>query len=712
MILLATAVGGAYGQGAPARDLQTVVVTAQKREQAAQSVPVSLTAISGKELEDAGIDSAALLDQVAPGLTVSSYSAGYLSITIRGISDLDGGLLGTPATGFYIDETPLSAFAFQLPQVAYWDAQRVEVLRGPQGTLFGEGSMGGTIRLITTKPDATDFAARVMLGRSQVAGGGRGVTARAMVNLPLQSDVLALRVTASRQDIIGWIDVPELRASDSNSGKSEDARIALRWTPSRRFNVDLSYAYQVLDSKDFSATSPGVYRPRDINPAAQAPSFLSTAASRYDLANLTFNVDLGPAALVGSLSRYERWSTVRADLTPFVPLVFGVGGTAERGAAALTVKATTAELRLVSHGDHGLDWTVGAYAKDDAREQAHGGVVISLPELGLTRDETLYTMPARNRALALFADAELKLTSDWALQAGLRHYKADNHTRVHFDTTSAIFPGFTAGVVRDSGGSASATSPKLGLSWKPSAELLVFAKVSTGFRDGDSNYQAPGYPEIPASFDPEKIRAYELGLKTQPSRWLSVNVSIYQNHWTDLQLPFVTADNLFAYIQNAGKAKATGAEIEIAARPMAGLRLGLNLASVDSRIEEDVPNGAGAGAIKGKRIPFSPGLQASMSAACEFELRGGLGATVSANYAHRGATYSEPSNNPALKNAAYNNLYLKAGVHGKVWGSNLFVSNATNSSSSHQKTSAVAGGIVLTNYVQPRTVGVEVDASF
>ena len=713
LILLATAVGGAHGQGAPAPDLQTVVVTAQKREQAAQGVPVSLTAVSGKDLEAAGIDSAALLDQVAPGLTVSSSGPGYLSITIRGISDLDGGLLGSPATGFYIDETPLSAFAFQLPQVAYWDAERVEVLRGPQGTLFGEGSMGGTVRLITNKPDAGAYAGRVTLGWSQVAGGGHGVTARAMINMPLQRDLLALRVTASRQDIIGWIDVPELQARNSNNGKAEDARIAVRWTPSKPLKVDLSYAHQVLDSKDFWATSPGVYRPRDVNPGAQAPSFLSMRASSYDLANLSLNYDLGPAALVGSLSRYERSSTVRVDLTPLVPLLFGVGGTAERGAAALTVKATTAELRLVSNGDQALNWTAGAYAKDDARKQDHGGVVISLPELGVMRDEILYTMSARNRALALFGDAELKLASDWALQAGLRHYRSDHHTSVRFDTTSAIFAGFTAGVVRDSVGSARATSPKLGLSWKPSADLLVFAKVSTGFRDGDSNYQAPGYPEIPASYGPEKIRAYELGLKSQPSPWLFVNASVYQNHWTDLQLPFVTSDNLFAYIQNAGKATATGAEIEFTARPMAGLRLGLNLASVDARIDDDVPNAAGAaGAVKGNRIPFSPRLQASVSAAHEHAMSGGLWAVVSANFAHRGATYSEPSNNRSLKNAAYNNLTLNAGVHGESWGTKLYVGNATNSTASHQKTAAPSGGIVLTNYVQPRTLGVEVSGSF
>ncbi len=711
MSLLAAAIGSAYGQGVPLRELPSVVVTAQKREQAAPDVPVSLTPISGKDLEASGIDSAASLDQIA-GLTVSAAGPGYLSITIRGISDLDGGLLGSPATGFYIDETPLSAFASQLPQVAYWDAERLEVLRGPQGTLFGEGSMGGTIRLITAKPDTTKPAARVMLGWSQVAGGGQGGTARLMVNVPLQRDVLALRLTASRQDIIGWVDVPELQAKDSNHGKTEDTRLALRWTPSRPLTVDLSYARQVLDSNDTPATSPGIYRPRDVNPGAQGPSFLSSQTSKYDLANVTVHYDFGPAALVGSVSRYERSSTARTDLTPYVPLVFGVGGTAER-VIPLTIKATTTEWRLVSRGDERLNWTAGIYAKDDARKQTHAGLVISLPDLGLPRDETLYTTPARNRALALFGQAEFRLSSDWALQAGLRRYTARNHTSVRFDTTSAIFPGYTSGVVRDSGSSAHATSPMLGLSWTPRADLLVFAKLSSGFRDGDTNYQPGGYPEIPASYGPEKVRAYEVGLKARPLTWLSVNASVYQNHWTDLQLPFNTSDSLFTYLQNAGKATATGAEIEVVARPMPSLRLALNLAGVDARMDDNVLDASGhAGAVKGNRIPFSPRLQASVSAAREFELRSGLAAVVSARYARHGATYSEPSNQSILKNEAYNHLTLKAGVKGESWGARLSVGNATNSTASLQKAAAPAGDIVLTRHVQPRTVGVEIEASF
>jgi outer membrane receptor protein involved in Fe transport len=711
--LLTAAVGAAWGQQAPDDEVQTVVVTAQKRAQTAQSVPVSLTALSGKNLEAAGIDSAANIDQVAAGVTVGATNPGLLNITIRGISDLGGGLLGSPATGFYLDETPLSAFGGQLPQLAFWDAERVEVLRGPQGTLFGEGSMGGTLRLITIKPDAKDFSARMVAGWASVSSGGNGGMARAVVNVPLVANELALRVNVSHQDLIGWIKVPDLDEKNANDGNQDDARAALRWTPTKQLTLDLSYTHQTLNAKDSSATSVGTYRPMDVNPGAQAVAFVSFHDSKVDVGNLTVNYDLGPATLVGSLSQYQRAVVTRFDLTPFVPLFFGVGGTGEQGVDPLRVKTDTAELRLVSNGDQTLNWTTGVYYKDDTRAQIKSGTKLSIPAFGLPDDEALNTSTATNKATALFGDLEYKLTPELALQAGIRYYKAHNHTTTDFLTTSAIFTGNVAGKVNESGASDSATSPKLGVSWKPSANLLLFAKASTGFRDGDSNVQLPNEPTIPAGYGPEKIRAYELGLKSQPLRWLTLNASVYQNHWTDLQLSFTTPDGLAGYIQNAGKARATGAEIEFVARPINDLRLGLNLASVDSKIEQNVLNAFDQPvAVEGNRIPFSPRLQASVSAAYEFNVSAKVGGVVSANYSYRGTTYSDPANQPALKNTAYNNLYLKAGLHGDIWGAALFVSNATNSTATQQKTAAVAGGIVYKNYVQPRTFGVELNASY
>jgi iron complex outermembrane receptor protein len=396
-----------------------------------------------------------------------------------------------------------------------------------------------------------------------------------------------------------------------------------------------------------------------------------------------------------------------------VPLYFGAGvrGTAERGIAALTVKATTAELRLVSTGEQRLAWTLGAYAKHDRRAQQRAGLIVRLPDDGLPLDETLYSTPARVRAQAVFGDAEWQLLPAWALQAGLRHYRSENQTQVRFDTTSAIFPGYTAGVVRDSGSRARATTPKLGLSWKPGPALMVFASVSTGFRDGDSNFQPADHPEVNAAYGPEKVRAVELGLKSQPWGWLTLNASVYRNDWTDLQLPFVTNDGLFGYIQNAGRARATGAELEAVARPTDSLRLGLNLAAVDATIDE-ARSGNGGADLGGKRVPFSPRLQVSLSVVQRFALQAGLEALLAANWAHRSTTESEPTNDSRLRNPASQQLYLQASLNGAAWGGKLYVANATQSTASHKRTAGAAGGVVDISPVQPRTVGAELSARF
>ena len=412
-------------------------------------------------------------------------------------------------------------------------------------------------------------------------------------------------------------------------------------------------------------------------------------------------------------SRYERVASVRTDITPYVPLFFGTGvtGTAERGIAALTVKATTGELRLVSNGEQPLAWTLGVYAKEDAREQQRAGVIVSLPNDGLPLDEALHTTPARVRAQALLGHAGWKFLPEWALQAGLRYYRSENQTQVRFDTTSVIFPGFTAGGVRDSGSRASATSPKVGLSWTPSPAQLVFAAVSTGFRDGDSNFQPPGHPEGNAAYGPEAVRAVELGLKSQPWDWLTLNASVFRNDWTDLQLPFVTSDGLFGYIQNAGRTRATGAELEAVARPTAGLRVGLNLATADAIIEDSRSSNGGA-ELSGNRVPFSPRLQVSISASQRFALSSGLQAQLAANWAHRSATESEPTNDRRLRNPASHLLYMQVGVNGAAWAGKLYVANATNSTASLKRTAGGAGGVVEVSYPQPRTVGVELSAIF
>ena len=274
------------------------------------------------------------------------------------------------------------------------------------------------------------------------------------------------------------------------------------------------------------------------------------------------------------------------------------------------------------------------------------------------------------------------------------------------NVTASVNRGFRAANAADLGG--------IGLSGGGGFEIAPTTAASLGAFVGSSGAAGAVSTGVRVSdLRPEVVSQYELGLKARPMPWLNVNASVYRNHWTDLQLPFTTSDKLFGYLQNAGKATSTGAEVEVAARPRPDLRLALNLATVDARMDETVFDASGnAGAVKGNHIPFSPRLQASVSAAREFELRSGLVAEVSGRYAHRGATYGDPSNNGALKNDASDNLTLKAGVHDGTWGTRVFVSNATNSSASLQKTTAPGGTVVVTQYVQPRTIGLEIDASF
>lgn len=713
LTLLAGSVLSAWAQGTQSQ--QTIVVTAQKRAEPAQTVPLSLTALSASDLSDAGVTGVSQLDQLAAGLTVSAPSQGQLNLTMRGIANLGGGLLTGPSVGFYLDETPLSAFSQLMPQIAFWDAERVEVLRGPQGTLFGEGSMGGTVRVISAKPDAKAFSGRALVSGARLAGGDQGYTVRGVLNVPILRDTLALRVSASREDLIGSVDVPELGRKDVDSGRQSDARVALRWTPSKKLTLDLTYSHQSLDVNNGWATSPGVFKPTDLDPAMQPVKDLSPRSSSFDQSSVTVSYDLGPATLVGAASWFEQQRQLRDDYTPVTTKFFGpagTGGTATQSARGINVDVQTQELRLVSNGERELNWTVGAYRKDDQRLQDRSGFTITLPALGLTNDQSFTTVRAQAKAWAVFGDFDYRLSQTLSLQLGARHYSSDNTQLVRFDTTSLIF-GTVAGVERPSSGKSSATSPKLGLRWLASKNLMVYARVADGFRDGGSNYQAPGYPEIVGSYGPEKIRAYELGFKSQPLSWLTFNGSLYRNNWTDLQLSFLTRDALFNYIQNAGKAVSTGGELELAARPIAGLRLGVNVAAIDAKIDQDVSNALGMQiAKKGNSIPFSPKLQTSLFASYQFALPGGLGAVASANYSHRGETFSTADNDVSMRNGSADLLNLRFGVNGERWATAVFVNNASNQRVS--TTRAVFPGATVTQatYVQPRTIGLEFTAEF
>jgi len=692
--------------------IEEVIVTAQKREQAAQDIPISLFAVTGDTLEQAGINSLEGIRDIAAGLEIVSVNPGAVQIAMRGVTNLSGGIESTAAVGYYLDETPVSAFATAMPEFAMWDANRVEVLRGPQGTLFGEGSMGGTIRVITNKPDSSDFYGRVQGEVSTIDGGETGYAGRGVVNIPLAEDTLALRLTLSHIDQGGWVDVPDLDEEDTNNIQSTDIRAALRWTPSDKLTVDLSYMYQDLElDNTFGQTSPGVLDPQDQLSYAGPVGQLSTEASDYDLFNLTIDYDLGFASLVSATSNFNQDRSWLDDLTPQMPLFFGIPGTSD-STGATTVDVFTQEFRLVSIGDERLDWTAGVFYKTNDREAVQT-FFFDLPAWGLV-DQAASLQESSADSWAVFADIDFEFTDRWSGQLGGRYYSDDRELTTTDLEDSLIF-GTVAGTVTSGSGSDSHFSPKVALTWTGD-DTLFYAKVANGFRSGGTNPNHSFKPDqIPDIFGPEELWSYELGLKNMLADGrVQLNAYVYFNDWTDLQLGFVTDDGLFGYTENAGSAESKGGELEFLWVPTDRLTWAINLSYTNAKITEDVYNAFGELiAAKGNKIPFVPEWSLGTTLDYIWPVSDKLEGVVHLGYAFRDANYSEPSNDEARENDKYNQVRLRGGIQGERWGLYAFVTNLLNEDDTTYKLRPVAATpLTYTTYVRPRTIGVEATWDF
>jgi iron complex outermembrane receptor protein len=692
--------------------IEEVIVTAQKRDQVAQDIPISIFALTEDFLEQAGIHSLEGIRDITAGLEIVSSSPGAVQIAMRGVTNLSGGIESTAAIGYYLDETPISAFAAAMPEFALWDAARVEVLRGPQGTLFGEGSMGGTIRVITNKPDTTEFYGRLQGEFFSVDGGDTGYSGRGVLNVPLKEDQLSLRLTFSHLDSGGWVEVPDLSLKDTNDLKATDIRAALRWTPNDKLTFDFSYMYQDIDlDNTWGQTSPGVLDPQEQIPFAGPINQLSTEDSNYDLFNLTIDYDFGFASLVSASSWFNQDRSVLDDLTPQMPLFFGIPGISD-SPLDTNVKVFSQELRLVSNGDERLDWTTGVFYKTNDRELLQG-FNFDLPLIEL-QDSSLGFQESNADSWAVFAEIDYEFTDRWSGQLGGRYYSDDRELTTTDLEDSLIF-GTVAGTVIAGSGSDSHFSPKAAITWTGDNSLF-YAKIANGFRSGGTNPNASMAPDqISDGYGPEKLWSYELGLKnTLADGQIQLNAYVYYNDWTDLQLGFVTDDGLFGFTENAGGAESKGGELEFLWLPTDRLTWSINLGYTNAKITEDVFNAFGdLIAAKGNKIPFVPKWTLGTTLDYVWPVSDSLEGVLHLGYAFRDENYSDPGNTEMEKNDKYNQVRFRGGVQGENWGLYAFVTNLLNNNNTTFKTNPVsATPLTYITYVRPRTIGVEATWDF
>lgn len=686
--------------------LEEIIVTAQKREESAQDIPMSLYALTGEALEVQGISNVQDLTSVLAGVYVAAINPGQMNLTIRGISDISGSNQASPVNGFYLDETVISYVPGFMPELNLWDLKRVEVLRGPQGTLFGEGSVGGLLRVITKKPDSTQFFGRYQVGLTSTEGGGNGYSALASINAPLQKDVLAMSIAASYTKSPGWIDVPDLNEKDINESDLTNARIALRYTPSEALTVDAFYLHNEADGYDNGATEPGILDPASLAPGTSGVNALSPVNAKLDVGSLTISYDFGAATLVSASAITNQESYTDRDFSAGLPLFFGDPEATGHQTYLTESRAFTQELRLVSNGDDRLDWTIGAFYDDEDRDVTEGNY-FSIPAFGGLMDTLSTHSIQTGSSWAVFGEMDYELTEALSAKVGVRYFSEDKDFS-NTQLTSSVLFGTTAGDQVVGSDSASDTSPMFSLSYELTPESLVFARVAKGFRSGGSNIvPLEQYPYANADYDPDSLWSYEIGLKTVFEAGWYVNAYVFLYDWSDLQLPFSTDDNIYGYTDNAGSATSKGGELEIGGFLTDNWMLGVAYSYAKSTIDSDVFDEAGnLVAADGNHIPQSPESKLSLTTNYTTPITDALDLGIDGRYRIMSSFFSDSAN--LLENDDSKDLFLSVGVTGG-WGTvRLYGNNLLDRDDSLAKYRPIGAlPFVYVNYVRPRTFGIE-----
>lgn len=678
--------------------LEEIIVTAQKREQRLIDVPLSVTAMTGTELAERGVSNLLQAQYAVPGLTLSEFGPGQQRAQLRGVGT-QGGSQGLATVGFYLDEMPINIGAGAGLDVRLLDMERVEVLRGPQPTLYGEGSMGGTIRYVTAKPDLNEFLGRVAGSWGSIEDGSETYRAEGMLNLPLVADKLALRLVAGHENLGGWIDTAS--RADVNEAKITTVRASLLFQPVDGLSVSLlalhqeqEQGYQNFASKDRTTTT--VYPSRNDD--------------RYDLANLVVSYDLGAVTLLSTTGYLKRKPNSGFDLTSyFVPVLEGSFGvppgfiTSVGQSSSATTRMWTEEVRLTSNGDGPLRYTVGAYYRDPKTEQQQ----ITLTAPGALPFELLGgQLRNESEAWAVFGDVSYAFTDRLEVLVGARYFEDERS----FDNTTTQF-GFTSTEVRAA--KFDTVNPRFNVSYKTSDDGIVFFNAAKGFRSGGINSFSAGLgAQVEPTFGPEKLWSYEVGTKQQLlDRRLLLEASVYYNEWDDFQAQTVVPGSVIAIFANSGKASGPGADLSLTLRPIKELTLSATVGYTDMEYDTNSPD-----RYKGDTMDMVAPWTWSTSLGYERPLAGDMTFIARADYLHTDGYeltlrnfIFPPGTSPFHQTDKRDVINARVGVNFGTFAAYLFVDNLSDDGGTLYPP---VGTVLEPILSQPRTVGIELRADF
>lgn len=638
-----------------------IVVTAQRRSERLQDVPIAVSALGGDALQQQGARDIQDIARSVPGLvfTPGAFGKGG-SPVIRGVASQ----VGAATVGLYIDDTPVQVRPGQFsgnPSPQLFDIDRVEVLRGPQGTLFGASSMGGTIRYIMKQPSFSEFSGNVRAEVATQSDGAPNYEVGAAFGGPL-SETIAFRASAFHRRDGGYVDridrtTGNVAEPGVNSIDTTALRLAVEFRPAEGLRIQPSIFYQKSTRDDLAFFNPALEGIRQDFVTPQ------TGRDRFVMPSLMTEYEFGRVTLTSVTSYFDRRDAQRSDysfLIPnlvFVPLSGGAVGEVlpgfenyiAYGDNPVSQKVFTQEVRLASDESGPFRWIVGGFYRH-SKEATDQRIVDQTFDpaaqalFGLTANQVLGMIGAppllpgdvifqsdsttTEKQLAVFGEASYEILPALTLTAGVRISKSELSLEQNNDGP------FAGGAVTITGKQKSTPiTPKLSLSYKANSDFLLYASAQRGFRVGGVNQAVPsnlcaadidalGGNAPETTYGSDSLWNYEAGVKSQfADRRITFNAAAYRINWKNIQQNLTLPGCGFAYTDNLGSAQINGVEIEAGARPFEGLSINASVAYTDATFDGDVfsaPNPVTGDptvlALDGDRLPEVPRWTYSVSA--------------------------------------------------------------------------------------------------
>ncbi len=642
-----------------------IVVTGTRRGDASvKDTALAITAFTGEQLERANVTSLADLRVLDPSINIQSFGATQTKIVLRGIDSNVGA-----TTSLYLDESAVlgglgsNILGDGKPGIRLHDIDHVEVLKGPQGTLFGTSSMAGTLRVITAKPDLENFEGSVDAQGAKVKGGNNLFMGNMTINAPLVKDKIGLRVTGWLENGGGYID--HRLTSGEVLGNGND-----------QFVKGVRAELLVKLSDDFKLLGTVTHQDSEVDGTQSytqaAGPYLNTSPTseiyhdNYNLYALTADYDLGFGTIVATGSYSDQQVLNAKDSTP-TNISFGVNAPLSF-VPRIWFKDYNAELRFASKFSGPVQIVTGAYYEhSDTLYQTNAirATAGDLPVCYSYDDCRPFALPGRGNSVYEFGTNSQRIVEQYAVYAqadwsilptvtatgGIRYFSADIHDVV--TNLQTVFPDYVFGTVTvpsttgDTKGTNHKPSYNAALLWKASPAISFYARAASGYRVGGvnttSSLAAAQGAVIPGTYAPDSLWDYEVGAKGYlADRAIFFELTGYHIDWNNQQLS-ATSAGAFGYTINAGKTRVNGVEFNTTIKPVRGFSLAGNVTYVDSKLAEDLPadvTRAGTFGVKGDRVPLTPKWTASINAEYEAPLGETLSGFISGNLLYHGSSYS------------------------------------------------------------------------